>query len=180
MPHTSIKGQVLTNLVAEFAESPFEKKEETQHLDGKSVGTITLQEPLIWNVYVDGTANQRESEVGLVLVSPEKITIKKSLRLGFSTINNKAEYEALLMGMTIVQRMGKKAVEMFSDLRLVVGQVKGELEARDERMQGYLSQIKHLQSGFKTFNLLHIPRSGNTHADSLATPRCKTYLRSSL
>ena len=58
---------------------------------------------------------------------------------------------------------------MFSDSRLVVGQVKGELEARDERMQGYLSQIKHLQSGFKSFNLLHIPRSGNTHVDSLAT-----------
>ena len=103
--------------------------------------------------------------MGLVLVSPEKITIEKSLRLGFSTTNN----EALLMGMAMVQRMGGKAVEMFLDSRLVVGQVKGELEARDERMQGYLSQVRHLQSGFESFNLLHIPRSGNTHADSLAT-----------
>ena len=58
---------------------------------------------------------------------------------------------------------------MFSDSRLVVGQVKGELEARDVRMQGYLSQVKHLQSGFESFNILHIPRSGNRHADSLAT-----------
>ena len=73
------------------------------------------------------------------------------------------------MGMTIVQRMDGKAVKMFSDSRLVVGQVKGELEARDERMQRYLSQVRHLQSGFESFNLLHIPRSGNTHADSLAT-----------
>ena len=105
----------------------------------------------------------------LVLVSPEKITIEKSLRLGFSTINNEAEYKGLLMGMTMVQRMGGKVVEMFSDSRLVLGQVKGELEARDERMQGYLSQVRNLQSGFESFNLLHIPRSGNTHADSLAT-----------
>ena len=29
-----------------------------------------------------------------------------------------------------------EVVKMFSDLRLVVSQVKGELEARDERMQG--------------------------------------------
>ena len=36
-------------------------------------------------------------------------------------------------------------------------------------MQGYLSQVRHLQSGFKSFSLQHIPRSGNTHADSLAT-----------
>ena len=42
------------------------------------------------------------------------------------------------MGMTIIQRMGGKAVEMFLDSRLVVGQVRGELEVRDERMQGYL------------------------------------------
>ena len=47
--------------------------------------------------------------------------------------------------------------------------MKSELEARDERMQGYLSQVRHLQSRFESFNLLHVPKSGNTHADSLAT-----------
>ena len=36
-------------------------------------------------------------------------------------------------------------------------------------MQGYLDQIKHLQSHFDSFSLLHIPRSGNTHTNSLAT-----------
>ena len=75
------------------------------------------------------------SGVGLVLVSPEQITIEKALRLGFSATNNEAEYEALLEGMSMIQRIGGKAVKMFSDSRLVVGQVKGELEARDERMQ---------------------------------------------
>ena len=72
--------------------------------------------------------------MGLVLVSPEKIIIEKSLRLRFSTTNNEVEYEALLVGMTIVQRMGGKAVEIFSDSRLVVGQISEELEARDVRM----------------------------------------------
>ena len=57
----------------------------------------------------------------IVLISLEKITIEKSLRLGFSATNNKAEYEALLVGMTMVQKMGRKAVEIFSDSRLVVG-----------------------------------------------------------
>ena len=58
---------------------------------------------------------------------------------------------------------------MFSNSRLVIGQVKGKLEARDERMQGYLAQIRHLKLKVESFNLQHIPRSGNTHADSLAT-----------
>jgi len=60
-------------------------------------------------------------------------------------------------------------VEIFTNLRLVVGQVKGELKVRDVRMQEYLNQVRHLQSRFESFNLLHVPRSGNTHADSLAT-----------
>ena len=37
------------------------------------------------------------------------------------------------------------------------------------RMQEYLNQVRHLELGFESFNLLQIPRSGITHADSLAT-----------
>ena len=59
--------------------------------------------------------------MGLVLVSLEKITIKKSLRLNFSATNNEAEYEALLKGMVMVQKLGEKAVRVFLDLKLVVG-----------------------------------------------------------
>ena len=59
--------------------------------------------------------------MGLVLVSPEKITIERFLRLGFSATNNEAEYEALLMGMVMVQKMGGKMVEAFSNSKLVMG-----------------------------------------------------------
>ena len=59
-------------------------------------------------------------------------------------MNNEAEYETLLQRMAMVQRMGGKIIEMYSDSRLLVGQVKGELEARDVRMQEYLSQVKCL------------------------------------
>ena len=78
---------------------------------------------------MDGAANQRGAGLGPVLISPEEIIIEKTLRLGFSATNNEAEYEALLMGMSMVQKMGGKIAELFSDSRLVVGQVKGELEA---------------------------------------------------
>ena len=104
---------------------------EKENMDGKSVGTISEREILPWEVYVDGAANQRGSGIGLVLISPEGITIEKSLRLRSSTTNNEAEYEALLQGMTVVQKLSGKT---FSDSKLVVGQVTGELEARDARM----------------------------------------------
>ena len=68
----------------------------------------------------------------------------------------------------MVQRMGEKALKMSSDSRLVIGQVKGELEARDERMQGYLNRVRDLQLRFESFSLLDVLRNGNTHANSLA------------
>ena len=64
--------------------------------------------------------------------------------------------------------MAGKSIRLFSNSRLVVGQVRGEFEAKGERMQGYLSQVKCLQLKFDSFDLLHVPRSGNSHADSLA------------
>ena len=102
MPWTSVKGQVLTDLVAEFAELPKEIEVKQHGMDEKSIGLISMQDPSSWRVYMDGVANQRGSGVGLVLVSPEKITIEKSLRLGFSATNNEAEYKVLLMGMATV------------------------------------------------------------------------------
>ena len=49
-----------------------------------------------------------------------------------------------MTGMAMVQRMGGKSVKLISDSRLVVGKVKGEFEVKDERIQGYLSQVKCL------------------------------------
>ncbi|XP_075636570.1 uncharacterized protein LOC142608775 [Castanea sativa] len=107
--------------------------------------------------------------VGLVIVSSEMIVLEKSLRLSFSATNNEAEYEALLAGIAMVQKVGGKTMEMLLDSRLVVGQVEGQLEARDLRMQEYLNQVRYLQSKFESFTLVQVLRSRNTHADSLAT-----------
>ena len=47
--------------------------------------------------------------------------------------------------------------------------MKNELEAKNERMRGYLTRVQQLQRSFESFDLRHLPRCGNTHADSLAT-----------
>ena len=93
---------MLADLVAEFAECPEKMEGGSKKLDEGSIDVASVQCPLPWELYVDGAANQRGSGVGLVLVSLERITIEKSLRLKFSTINNEAEYGTLLMGMMMV------------------------------------------------------------------------------
>ena len=108
MPRTSIKGQVLADLVVEFTECPEEVEMGSEVLVERLVGMASIQGLPPWELYVDEAANQRGSGVVLVLVSPEKITIKKSLRLNFSGMNNEAEYEALLRWMLMVQKMGER------------------------------------------------------------------------
>ena len=135
---------MLADLVAEFAKCPEEVEMGSEALVERSVGVASIQGLLPWELYVDGAANQRGSRVGLVLVSSEKITIEKSLKLNFSATNNEAEYETLLREMLMVQKMGGKAVRVFSDSKLVMGQVRGDLKARDSRMQEYLGQVRSI------------------------------------
>ena len=97
--------------MAEFAECPEEMEGESEKLDEGLIGVVSVQCPPPWELYVDGVANQRGSGVGLVLVSPERITIEKSLRLNFSATNNEAEYEALLMGNNDGPENGRKGSE---------------------------------------------------------------------
>ena len=130
MPRTSIRGQVLMDLVAEFTEPPVEELKPSENIDKKLLGTISQHGLSPWEVYVNGALNQKGFGAGLVLISPKKVIVEKSLRLNFSATNNEAEYEALLMGTAMVRRMGGKSVKVFSDSRLVVGQVKGEFEEK--------------------------------------------------
>ena len=96
MPRTSIKGQILVDLVVEFTKPKIEELPSDGNMDEKLVGTISQYCLPTWEVYVDGASNQKGSRVGLVLMSLEKVVIEKSLRLDFLATNNEAEYETLL------------------------------------------------------------------------------------
>ena len=100
---------------------------------------------------MDGATNQKGSRIGVILVSPKRVTMEKSLRLGFLATNNETEHKTLQVGLDLVKWLAGKAVEVFLDSRLVVGQVKWEFKAKDQRMQGHLGQVKWLQSSFEMF-----------------------------
>lgn len=91
-----------------------------------------------WKAYVDGVSNARGSGVGIILISPKRLHLEKSLKLGFHASNNDAEYKALIVGLGAVQKLGAKEVEMFTDSKLVISQIEGSFEAKDFRMSQYL------------------------------------------
>ena len=83
-------------------------------------------------MFVDGASNSRESGAGVVLISPDGIMHEHSLRLSFNASNNEAEYEALIAGLGLAQALQIGNLEVSSDSQLVVNQVKGDYECRDE------------------------------------------------
>ena len=57
MPRTSIKGQVLADLLAEFTKPEIEELPSVGNMDEKLVGTISQYRLPTWEVYVDGALN---------------------------------------------------------------------------------------------------------------------------
>jgi ribonuclease HI len=119
-------------------------------------------------VSIDGSSTKEISGAGVILVSPEGDKFEYALQLRFRATNNEAEYEALLAGLRLSKSMGIKALTIKSDSQLIVGQVKSEYEAKEDRMKKYLTTVKTLLAHFKKVELLQIPREDNVAADRLA------------
>ncbi|VFQ79654.1 unnamed protein product [Cuscuta campestris] len=63
--------------------------------------------------------------------------------------------------------MGVSRVQVYTDSRLVVGQITGEFEAKEERMKRYRDLALEMLGRFE-FKLEHIPRAQNAEADVLS------------
>ena len=90
------------------------------------------------------------------------------MKFGFDASNNEAEYEALVAGLKLAKDIGAEKIEILSDSMLVVQQLKGEYEAKDDGMIKYLHVVRSLVSEFKYWNITKVPRSENSEADRLA------------
>ena len=66
----------------------------------------------------------------VVHISPEKETLKYAVRLQFAVTNSEVEYEALLTGLSLAKALGAKNLIVQVDSQLIIGQVKGDYEAK--------------------------------------------------
>ena len=88
----------------------------------------------IWTVQMDGSATKKVGGAGVVLISLEGETLKYAVRLQFPITNNEAEYEALLTGLSLVKALEAKSFIVLYDSQLIIGQLKEDYEAKEERM----------------------------------------------
>lgn len=152
-PRTSLKGQVLADFMAEFCNFP----EEVESPRGET-----------WVAYVDGSSTQKYSGIGVVLKGPTEEECEAAIQLIFTTTNNEAEYKAIITGINMAQEMGLKSLEIMSDSQVVVRHIKGEYEARGDKMKWYLTRVKEAIEFFDKIAFTKVPQEENEEANTLA------------
>ncbi|GKC76414.1 reverse transcriptase domain-containing protein [Tanacetum coccineum] len=105
----------------------------------------------------------------LILTSPEgRQEFTYALRFKFDASNNEAEYEALVAGLQIAEKIGMKNMAAKVDSRLVANQINGLYEAKEQSMTQYLEKTKTLINSFEIFLIEQVSRSENKKEDELS------------
>nr|XP_016473298.1 PREDICTED: uncharacterized protein LOC107795219 [Nicotiana tabacum] len=94
-------------------------------------------------LYTDGASNALGSGLGLVLKVPTGKLIRQSVRYPEIT-NNEAEYEAVIAGLKLALKHGARWVILCCDSQLIVNQVTGNFQIKEQRLQKYQIEIHKL------------------------------------
>ncbi|KAL0420618.1 UNVERIFIED_CONTAM: Ribonuclease HI [Sesamum latifolium] len=121
-----------------------------------------------WLLHVDGSPTAQGSGAGIILTTPQGNDMEFAIKFEFKASNNEAKYEALVLGMRMAQDAGVTHLLAYFDSQLILKQVNGEYEAKEQSMVQYLQQIEELKTKFKSFQLHQIPREENIKAYSLS------------
>ena len=152
-PRIVIKAQALVDFIVEFT-SPNE--------DGLA------DEARRWTIQTDSSSAQKRGGVGVVIITPDGETLKYGVQLKSPATNNEAEYKGILTGLRLGKALGAMNLLVQSDSKLVIGQIKGDYEAKEERMQKYVRLTRHLTQEFDKVEFAQIPRSQNMIADEVS------------
>jgi ribonuclease HI len=119
---------------------------------------------------VDGAArgNPGEAGCGAVIRDENGTLVKELSRYLGQTTNNVAEYEALIMGLEALLKLGKRRIRIQSDSQLLVRQLNGEYRVKDEKLKPLFQKAIALLRQFESYRIVHVPREENKLADRLA------------
>ena len=122
-----------------------------------------------WKMYFDGAVNMHGNGVGAVLIAPNNRQFPIALKLNFDCTNNMAEYEACICGLQAAISLKIKELEVFGDSALIIYQIKGDWQTKDEKLIPYQKYLSQLCEEFEEISFSHLSRDKNLFADALAT-----------
>ncbi len=82
--------------------------------------------------------------------------------------NNVAEYSGLILGLKSLEKYKNETIKVHGDSKLVIEQMKGAWKVRSPNLLLLWKEAQNLIKDFKDIEFIHIDRSLNSKADSLA------------
>ena len=148
--------QEILNQSAEFYRS------ESESLDSLNLCDFFL--------YTDGACrgNPGEAGAGIVILDEEGNTIRELKKYLGEKTNNAAEYQALIIGIKEVLKLGGNRVHIFSDSELMVNQLNGAYRVKNKGLMVLYNEADRLLKEFVGYDIKHINRNKNCQADKLA------------
>ena len=119
-------------------------------------------------IFTDGgcSGNPGPAAIGVVIKEGGK-NIKPLKRAIGEGTNNIAEYTALIVGLQEALILKADEVSVKADSELMVKQVSGVYAVKHANIKPLFEQVKHLITGFKKFQIMHVLREQNAEADAL-------------
>ena len=100
-----------------------------------------------WALFFDGSSCKQGGGIGIVIISPQGASFDFAFQTKPMTTNNQVEYEAILKGLQLIQEVKAESIEIFGDSQLVINQLIGMYECKDDTLSG-LSHPKISDFGF--------------------------------
>jgi ribonuclease HI len=147
----AVKGQIMADFI-------------TEHRDP----SIDLLEITPWALFFDGSSCGKGGGVGILLIFPRGEMFEFAIPIQPTVTNNQAEYEALLRGLQYLKEAKAISVEIYGDSELVIKQLNGQYECRNDILRNYYEECKEILKSFQLVILQHILREHNEEANRLA------------
>ena len=117
------------------------------------------------SAYIDGGSRGNPGEAGIGVYFPGVVRIAEYLGTG---TNNYAEYSALLTALRFAVYSRCEALHIFADSELVVKQIKGEYQVKNENIRPLYDIAVRWIAQVPQFTIEHVRRENNKEADKLA------------
>jgi ribonuclease HI len=134
-----------------------------------------------WSMDFDGAVSKEGAGAGVWLHNHRnRYSENHSYNLNFQCTNNIVEYEALMLILRLLKRVGAKQIMVRGDSELIIKQIKGEYAAKHPHLRDYRNVVLDALRCFTEFDLQVMLRGQNILADGLATSAatCKIHFRS--
>nr|ABA93861.2 retrotransposon protein, putative, unclassified [Oryza sativa Japonica Group] len=147
----AVKGQAIADFIVE-------------HRDD-SIGSVEI---VSWTLFFDGSVYTHGCGIGLVIISPRGASFEFAYTIKPYATNNQAEYEVVLKGLQLLMEVEADAIEIVGDSLLVISQLAGEYEYKNDTLMVYNEKCQELMKNLWLVTLKHVSREQNIEANDLA------------